>query len=77
MIPAESLMEKDHDKQSLWTALAPGMAIQVLLVKRDGEQRMYVVTEETPCEYNWIHDRWPKLRKVGINNAVRMYRFHE
>jgi hypothetical protein len=41
-------MEKDHDKQSHWITLAPGMVIQALLDKRDGEQRVYIVTEETP-----------------------------
>ena len=39
-------MEKDHNKQSHWITLAPGMAIQALLAERDGEQRVYVVTEE-------------------------------
>jgi hypothetical protein len=39
-------------------------AIQALLAERDGEQRVYVVTEETPAEYHWVHDRWPRLRKV-------------
>jgi len=57
-------MEKDHDKQSHWISLAQGMAIQALLAERDGERRMYVVTEETPAEYHWVHDRWPRLRKV-------------
>ncbi len=48
LIPAESFMEKDHDKQSHWIPLAPGMAIQALLAERDGKQRVYVVSEETP-----------------------------
>lgn len=64
LIPADSFMEKDHDKQSHWIDLAPGMAIQALLAERNGEQRVYVVTEDTPIEYNWIHDRWPRLRKI-------------
>ena len=54
-----------HDKQSHWITLAPGMAIQALLAERDGEKRVYVVTEETPPEYHWIHDRWPRLRKLS------------
>ena len=44
LIPAESFMERDHDKQSHWISLAPGMAIQALLAERDGEQRVYVAT---------------------------------
>ncbi|SEG21119.1 hypothetical protein [Nitrosomonas ureae] len=66
LLPAESFMEKDSDNQSHWITLVPGMAIQALLAERGGEQRVYVITEETPSEYNWIHDRWPRLRKLSI-----------
>jgi len=65
LIPAKSFIEKDHDKQSHWIIPAPCMAIQALLAERSGEQRVYIVTEETPPEYNWIHDRWPRLIKVS------------
>lgn len=41
------------------------MAIQALLAERGGEQRVYVVTEETSPEYHWIHDHWPCLIKVS------------
>ncbi len=37
LIPVESFMEKDHDKQSHWITPAPGMAIQALLAERDGD----------------------------------------
>ena len=67
LIPAESFMEKDQEKQSHWITLAPGMAIQGLLAERDGKQRVYVVTEETPPEYHWIHDRWSRLRKIAMH----------
>ncbi len=65
LIPAISFMEKDHDNQSHWITLASNMAIQALLAERAGEQRVYIVTEETPPEYHWIHDRWPRLIKVS------------
>ncbi len=65
LIPADGFMEKDHDQKSHWITFAPRMAIQALLAERDGEQRVYVVTEETLSEYHWIHDRWPRLRKVS------------
>ncbi len=41
------------------------MAIQGLLAERDDEMRVYVVTINTPHEYAWIHDRWPRLIKVS------------
>ena len=32
--------------------------------ERNNELRVYVVTIATPPEYAWIHDRWPRLRKL-------------
>lgn len=65
LIPIESFLEKDHDKQSHWITLAPNMFLQGLVAERNGEQRVYIVTEETPPEYHWIHDRWPRLIKIA------------
>ena len=64
LIPAETFMEKDHERQSHWITLAPEMAIQALLAERKGEQKVYVVTVDTPPETHWIHDRWPRLVKL-------------
>lgn len=64
LIPIESFLEKDHDKQPHWILLAPSMTLQGLIAERNGEQRVYIVTEETPSEYQWIHDRWPRLIKI-------------
>lgn len=63
LIPASKFLEKDADKKSHWIPLESGMVIQALLAQRDNEQRVYVVTEETPPQYHWIHDRWPRLVK--------------
>ena len=64
LIVANQFMEKDHDKQSHWITLAPNMGIQALLAERGGEQRANIVTEGTPSEYHWIHDRWPRLVRL-------------
>ena len=64
LIVANQFMEKDHDKQSHWITLVPNMGIQALLAERGGEQRAYIVTEGTPSEYHWIHDRWPRLVRL-------------
>jgi len=64
LIPAISFMEKDHDSQSRWIELDKGMVIQGLLAERDKETRVYVVTIDTPPEYSWIHDRWPRLVRL-------------
>lgn len=65
LIPADSFMEKDNEKKSHWIVLESGMMIQALLAERGGEKRVYVVTEETPKDYQWIHDRWPRLVRVA------------
>ncbi|MDC8445442.1 MAG: hypothetical protein LV471_05880 [Nitrosomonas sp.] len=36
-----------------------------MLAERKSENRVYVVTEETPLEYSWIHDRWPRLKQLS------------
>ena len=40
LIPIESFLEKDHDKQSHWITLAPNMFLQGLVAERNGEQRV-------------------------------------
>ena len=57
LIPADSFLEKDHDKKSHWITLESRMLIQSLLDERNDEHRVYIVTEETPPQYHWIHDR--------------------
>lgn len=47
LIRIESFLEKDHGIQSHWITLAPNMFLQGLVTERNGEQRVYVVTEET------------------------------
>jgi len=60
-LAVESFMEKDADKVSHWVDVPHGKAIQALIVEVNAEKRLYVVTEDTPAEYSWVHDRWPRL----------------
>ncbi len=64
LIATNQFMEKDHDNQSRWIELDKRMVIQELLAERDKETRVYVVTIDTPPEYAWIHDRWPRLVRL-------------
>lgn len=57
-----SFMEKDVDRNSYWIDVPPGMALEGLIVICENEARLYVVTEDTPQEYSWVHDRWPRLQ---------------
>jgi len=57
-------MEKDKNGQSHWIELDKKITIQGLLAERKKEQRVYVVTIDTPLENAWIHDRWPRLVRL-------------
>ena len=61
LIPVQSFMEKDHDKKSHWFEVQANQVIQGLLAQHNGEVRVYVVTTDTPAEYSYIHDRWPRI----------------
>ncbi len=54
-------MEKDAEKVPHWIEVPQGKSIEALVVKHNDEQRVFVVTEDTPEEFAWVHDRWPRL----------------
>lgn len=60
-IACDRFMEKDEEKVSHWFDMEATMVIQGLLAERNEEHRVYVVTTDTPAEYHYIHDRWPRL----------------
>ena len=64
-LAANGFMEKDAEKVSHWIDVPEGMCIEALIVNNNDEQRVYVVTEDTPEEYAWVHDRWPKLAELS------------
>lgn len=61
LLPVQSFMEKVHERKSHWISVPSGQAIQGLVANRDEVSRVYVVTTDTPEEYQWVHDRWPRL----------------
>lgn len=61
LLPLQSFMEKDHDKTSPWFDLKPDELIQGLLTVQHDVPRVYVVTTDTPEEFNYLHDRWPRI----------------
>ena len=73
LIPVHAFMEKDHDKKSHWLEVPANQIIQGLLARHDNETRVYVVTTDAPAEYNYIHDRWPRLvsrHKFKADNQI-------
>ena len=63
-LAVQSFMEKDAARKSHWIAVPPGIAVQGLVAHWEGQRLLYVVTEATPEEYSWVHDRWPRLVPV-------------
>lgn len=61
LLPIQSFMEKDAEKVSHWFDMKAGEAVQGLLTVHDGAARVYVVTTDTPAEFSYIHDRWPRI----------------
>lgn len=60
-LAVQSFMEKDVEKVSHWINIPEGKAIEALILSNREERRIYIVTEDTPPEFAWVHDRWPKL----------------
>lgn len=61
LLPIQSFMEKDHERNSHWFEVPSGHFIQGLIANHGEESRVYVVTVDTPLEYHYIHDRWPRI----------------
>lgn len=55
--------EKDAEGKRYWFKLQADEHIQALIAhsREHGTERLYVVTVETPSEFAWIHDRWPRI----------------
>lgn len=64
LLGVQAFMEKDDQRTSHWINVPEDKAIQGLLATVDDETRLYVVTEDTPPEYAWVHDRWPRLVNI-------------
>lgn len=67
LIYVNAFMEKDGAKVSHWFDVNPDEVIQGLLTVNDNVARVYVVTTDTPPEFNYIHDRWPRLIQQNRN----------
>lgn len=71
LLPVHAFMEKDGAKVSHWFDMKPDEVIQGLLTVHDDTARVYVVTTDTPPEFSYIHDRWPRL--IQRNKIFRDY----
>ena len=63
-------MDKDAEKVLHWIVVPQWFAIQALVVQNELEKRLYIVTEDTPAEYSWGHDKLPKIVGAGYENRL-------
>jgi putative SOS response-associated peptidase YedK len=71
LVMCDRFMEKEEEGTSHWFDVSNGMAIQGLLAERDDTQLVYVVTEQPPPNFAWVHDRWPRL--VNTNASTQLH----
>lgn len=57
-------MEKDAERVSHWFDLEDGYGLDCLVIGDAEDRRVYVVTSAPPAEYEWVHDRWPKVAQL-------------
>ncbi|MCB5186758.1 hypothetical protein LG200_01920 [Methylobacillus caricis] len=63
-LAVQGYMEKDKDGNLHWFDVPEGNAIQAVIVKRHLEERLYIVTTDSPPECSWVHDRWPSMTSI-------------
>jgi hypothetical protein len=66
-----AFMEKGANRVSHWIDVPKGTAIDALIVTIEDERRLYIVTENTPLFFSWIHDRWPRLISTITDEPLR------
>ncbi|HEX5278254.1 MAG TPA: hypothetical protein VFW42_11380 [Fluviicoccus sp.] len=54
-------MERNAVNKPFWAKLEAGEYLQGLVATVNGEQRVYVVTDDTPAAYRHVSDRWPRI----------------
>jgi hypothetical protein len=54
-------MERNAVNAPYWAKLRDGECLQGLVAQVGDEQRVYVVTDETPPEFRHVSTRWPRI----------------
>lgn len=60
-IAAHYFLAQDARKRLHWLPLAAGECLHGLIANIRLEQRLYIITQDVPAEYDWVQSRWPKL----------------
>ena len=64
-IPVDRYMERDQRGRPYWVKVSPSQYLQGMVATHAGEQRVYVVTTETPDEFKHVQPRWPRVLETG------------
>ncbi len=64
-IPLTRYMERDARGRPYWVKVRPGQYLQGVLATQAGEQRVYVVTTESPAAFRHVQERWPRVIPDG------------
>ena len=71
-IPMQRYMERDIRAAPYWVKAGEGCVLQGLLATWGDEQRVYVVTVETPPEFLHVQPRWPRVMFIGCGVPARI-----
>ena len=63
-IVMDRYMERDLKNKPYWVKASEGAVLQGLLATWGDEQRIYVVTTETPAEFQHVQPRWPRILEM-------------
>jgi len=67
-IAGNAFAVKDALQRENWIDIPRGYAIEAVIATVNNHKRLYIVTDQIPENYGWVHDRWPKL--VEINHRA-------
>jgi len=60
-IVMQRYMERDAKHKPYWVKAPEGSVLQGLLARWGDEQRVYVVTIDSPPEFQHVQPRWPRI----------------
>lgn len=71
MIPVDRYMERDGKSRPYWVRAGEGICLQGLVATWGDEQRIYVVTTESPAEFAHVQPRWPRLLAPSVHGLTQ------
>lgn len=60
-VKIDRYMERDHKGRPYWVKTDVGQYLQGMVANWGNDQRVYVVTVDSPAEFQHVQPRWPRL----------------